>query len=88
MLTTEFNLATLAADTRMAWEVELPSSPVAWLGWLALGVVGVAWIVSLYLRDTQELHPAWKVWLLVLRLGAWAGLIAVAVNTQERTQTN
>ena len=87
MLTTEFNLASLAADTRMAWEVDLPSGPVAWLGWLALGVVGVAWIVSLYLRDTQELHPAWKVWLLVLRLGAWAGLIAVAVNPQERTQT-
>lgn len=87
MLTTEFNLTTLAADTRMAWEVDLPSSPLAWLGWLALGVVGVAWIVSLYLRDTQELHPAWKVWLLVLRLGAWAGLIAVAVNPQERTQT-
>lgn len=81
------NLMTLAADTRMAWEVDLPSNPVAWLGWLALAVVGVAWIVSLYLRDTQELHPAWKVWLLVLRLGAWAGLIAVAVNPQERTQT-
>ncbi len=81
------NLMTLAADTRMAWEVDLPSSPVAWLGWLALVVVGVAWIVSLYLRDTQELHPAWKVWLLLLRLGAWAGLIAVAVNPQERTQT-
>ncbi len=87
MLTTEFNLATLAADTRMAWEVDLPSSPVAWLGWLALGVVGFTWIVSLYLRDIQELHTAWKVWLLVLRMGAWAGLIAIAVNPQERTQT-
>jgi len=87
MLNIEFNLVNLAADTRMAWEVDLPSSPVAWLGWLALAVIGVAWIVSLYLRDTQELHPAWKVWLLLLRLGAWAGLIAVAVNPQERTQT-
>lgn len=81
------NLMTLAADTRMAWEVDLPSSPVAWFGWLALSAVGVAWIVALYLRDTQELHPAWKVWLLVLRLGAWAGLIAIAVNPQERTET-
>ncbi len=87
MLTTELNLATLAADTRMAWEVDLPSSPLVWLGWLALAVIGVVWIVSLYLRDTQELHPAWKVWLLVLRLGAWGGLIAIAVNPQERTQT-
>ena len=87
MLTTELNLATLAADTRMAWEVDLPSSPLVWLGWLALAVIGVVWIVALYLRDTQELHPAWKAWLLVLRLGAWAGLIAIAVNPQERTQT-
>ena len=87
MLTNELNLATLAADTRMAWEVDLPTSPLVWLGWLALAVIGVAWIVALYLRDTQELHPAWKVWLLVLRLGAWGGLIAIAVNPQERTQT-
>lgn len=81
------NLMTLAADTRMAWEVHLPDSPVAWLGWLAVAVIGVAWIVALYLRDARELHSAWKVWLLVLRLGAWAGLIAIAVNPQERTQT-
>ncbi len=87
MLITNFHLATLAADTRMAWEVDLPDSPVAWLGWLALAVVGIAWIVAFYLRDTQELHPAWKVWLLVLRLGAWGGLLAIAVNPQERTQT-
>lgn len=87
MFTPKFNLMPLAADTRMAWEVDLPDSPLAWLGWLALAVIGVAWIVALYLRDTQELHPAWKVWLLVLRLGAWAGLTAIAVNPQERTQT-
>ena len=79
--------STLAADTRMAWEVALPDSPLAWLGWLALAAVGVAWIVAMYLRDTNELHPAWKVWLLTLRLGAWLGLIAIAVNPQERTQT-
>ncbi len=87
MLLTNLNPMILAADTRMAWEVDLPDSPVAWLGWLALAVIGVAWIVSMYLRDTQELHPAWKVWLLILRLGAWGGLIAIAVNPQERTQT-
>lgn len=81
------NLATLAADTRMAWEVDMPDSPLAWLGWLALAAIGVAWIVAMYLRDTQELHPAWKVWLLALRLAAWLGLIAIAVNPQERTQT-
>ncbi len=81
------NIMTLAADTRMAWEVALPDSPLAWLGWLALAAVGVAWIVAMYLRDTNELHPAWKVWLLALRLGAWLGLIAIAVNPQERTQT-
>ena len=81
------NIMTLAADTRMAWEVALPDSPLAWLGWLALAAVGVAWIVAMYLRDTNELHPAWKVWLLTLRLGAWLGLIAIAVNPQERTQT-
>ena len=87
MTSVPYNLVTLAADTRMAWEVALPDSPLAWLGWLALAAVGVAWIVAMYLRDTNELHPAWKVWLLTLRLGAWLGLIAIAVNPQERTQT-
>ena len=87
MTNAAFTAVTLAADTRIAWEVDLPTSPLMWLGWLALAVIGVVWIVSLYLRDTQELHPAWKVWLLVLRLGAWGGLIAIAVNPQERTQT-
>ena len=53
------NLVTLAADTRMAWEVALPDSPLAWLGWLALALIGVGWIVALYLRDTQVLS-AWR----------------------------
>ena len=81
------NLAALAADTRMAWEVDLPTSPIAWFGWLALAAVGIAFVVGLYWRDASELHPFWKIWLLVLRLGAWAGLLAIAVNPQERTQT-
>ncbi|HLQ45019.1 MAG TPA: hypothetical protein VK137_09845, partial [Planctomycetaceae bacterium] len=83
-----FNIpATLAADTRMAWDVDLPTSPVAWLGWLALVLLGIVLIVGLYVRDTRDVHPFWKVWLLVLRLGAWAGLLVIAVNPQERTQT-
>ncbi len=77
----------MAADTRMAWEVDLPTSPTAWLGWLALAAVGIAFVVGLYWRDASELHPFWKIWLLVLRLGAWAGLLAIAINPQERTQT-
>ena len=81
------NLATLAADTRMAWELDLPTSPMAWMGWLAVTVIGIVFVVGLYLRDASELHPFWKIWLMVLRLGAWAGLLAIAVNPQERTQT-
>ena len=86
-MTVNSHMLTLAADTRMAWEVDFPESPMTWLLWLGLVVVGVAWIAWLYLRDTQELQPAWKVWLLGLRLGAWAGLVAIAANPQERTQT-
>ncbi len=81
------NLAALAADTRMAWEVDLPTSPTAWLGWLVLAAAGIAFVVGLYWKDASELHPFWKIWLLVLRLGAWAGLLAIAVNPHERTQT-
>ena len=81
------HMLTLAADTRMAWEVDLPDSPIAWMLWLSLAAVGVAWIAWLYLRDTQELHAAWKVWLLILRFGTWAGLLAIVINPQERTQT-
>jgi hypothetical protein len=55
--------------------------------WLGLIAVGVTWVVGLYLRDSRDLHPFWKVWLLVLRLGLWAGVLAIAVNPQERTQT-
>jgi hypothetical protein len=77
----------LAADSRTAWEFDLPSSSTGWLASFLVLVLGVLWIAGLYLRDTVELHPFWKVWLLVLRLGTWGGLIAIAINPRERTQT-
>lgn len=84
---TTLDLTTLAADTRMAWEVDLPDGPIQWGVWLTVAAAGVAWVAWMYAKDTRELHPFWKTWLLVLRLGAWAGLLIIAVNPQERTQT-
>lgn len=81
------SLMLLAADSRTAWELDLPSSSTGWFASFLVLVLGVLWIAGIYLRDTVELHPFWKVWLLVLRLGTWGGLIAIAINPQERTQT-
>ncbi len=73
-------------ETRQAWEFDLPISPASWLIWLGLVVIAVAWVVGLALRDSRELHPFWKFWMLVLRLSVWAAVLAIALNPQERTQ--
>lgn len=62
-----------------------PSTPGGWL-LLLLGVPAiVAWVIWLYRRDTSEVHPGWKYWLLTLRLGALGGLLIIALNPQDRT---
>ncbi|MFN0198082.1 MAG: hypothetical protein ACKVT0_15150 [Planctomycetaceae bacterium] len=54
-----------------------------WIGGLALVAVMV---FRTYFRDTQDLSGFWKSWLMFLRFGVIAGLIAVALNPHERTQ--
>ncbi len=80
-------LTVFAADTRLAWELDWPSSALSWTVWLLALAAGLAWVVSLSARDSRELHPVWRMWLLTLRCGVWAGLLAIALNPQERTQT-
>ena len=41
---------------------------------------------AVYIRDTSELNRFWRYSLLTLRLAVLAGLIAIALNPQERTQ--
>lgn len=69
-----------------AIEYDLPESPVEWL--VCLGVLTLILIVGvrIYLRDTVELNRFWRSFLLLLRFSVLAGLVAVALNPQERTQ--
>lgn len=75
-----------ASGTFTATEYDLPESPLSWA--LSIGglLIFVGIILYTYIRDTQELNLFWKGWLLLLRLGVIAGIIAIAINPQERTQ--
>ncbi|MDA0806769.1 MAG: VWA domain-containing protein [Planctomycetota bacterium] len=79
-------LAVESTGAFRAIEYDLPESPVEWM--VCLGVVSLLLIlgVRVYLRDTAELNRFWRYFLLLLRLSVLAGLVAVALNPQERTQ--
>jgi len=74
------------AGTFRAIEYDLPQTPTMWLVSIGGLVLFVGIILYTYIRDTAQLHPVWKIWLLMLRLAAIAGIIMIAVNPQERTQ--
>ena len=74
------------AGTFRAIEYDLPETPLMWLVSIGGLAIFVGIILYTYIRDTAELHPFWKVWLLLLRLGAIAGIVFIAINPQERTQ--
>ncbi|MFT5322858.1 MAG: hypothetical protein ACI8P0_000701 [Planctomycetaceae bacterium] len=87
LLLSQFTL--LAVESTGAFraiEYDLPESPVEWM--VCLGVLSLLLIlgVRVYLRDTAELNRFWRYFLLLLRLSVLAGLVAVALNPQERTQ--
>ena len=79
-------LAVESTGAFRAIEYDLPESPGEWM--VCLGVFSLLLIlgVRVYLRDTAELNRFWLYFLLLLRLSVLAGLVAVALNPQERTQ--
>ena len=79
-------LAVESTGAFRAIEYDLPESPGEWM--VCLGVFSLLLIlgVRVYLRDTAELNRFWRYFLLLLRLSVLAGLVAVALNPQERTQ--
>ncbi|MBL6705293.1 MAG: VWA domain-containing protein [Planctomycetaceae bacterium] len=79
-------LAVESTGAFRAIEYDLPESPGEWM--VCLGVASLLLIlgVRVYLRDTAELNRFWRYFLLLLRLSVLAGLVAVALNPQERTQ--
>lgn len=87
LLLSQFTL--LAVESTGAFraiEYDLPETPVEWM--VCLGALSLLLIlgVRVYLRDTAELNRFWRYFLLLLRLSVLAGLVAVALNPQERTQ--
>lgn len=90
MINLLFNNPLLAAvDTETftrTLEFSFPES-----GWAQLlSVVGIAamiaFVVWLYLKDTQGYSWFWKTWLLGLRLAVVVGLVIIALNPHERTE--
>tara|TARA_R110002072_G_scaffold287242_2_gene452754 strand:- start:108449 stop:110935 length:2487 start_codon:yes stop_codon:yes gene_type:complete len=79
-------LAVESTGAFRAIEYDLPETPVEWM--VCLGVLSLLLIlgVRVYLRDTAELNRFWRYFLVLLRLSVLAGLVAVALNPQERTQ--
>ncbi len=91
-MTTAFILSlwTLAVDpTTTAYssvEFDWPETNAEWLLWIGGLLLIAAVVFRTYFRDTRDLSGYWKTWLLFLRFGVIAGLIAVALNPHERTQ--
>lgn len=69
-----------------ALQLDLPQSGVGWAAYAAVAVAVLAYAGFLYVLDTRTLAPIWRVWLLLLRLGVFAGIAVIALNPQERTQ--
>lgn len=75
-----------ATNAYRSIEFDWPETTLSWWLWGGGLAVVVAVIIRTYFRDTRELRSFWKTWLMVLRIAAIAGLIAIALNPHERTQ--
>ncbi|MEX1228909.1 MAG: hypothetical protein WEB58_01640 [Planctomycetaceae bacterium] len=75
-----------ATNAYRSLEFDWPETTAEWWLWGGGLAFVAAVIFRTYFRDTRELHSFWQTWLMVLRLGAIAGLIAIALNPHERTQ--
>ncbi len=79
-------LAAIEDGAFRAIEYDLPETPLGWSLAFVVALLVVTLGVAVYLKDTRELRPFWRVWLMALRLAVLAGLVVVAINPQERTQ--
>ncbi|MFO1092093.1 MAG: hypothetical protein U0992_02115 [Planctomycetaceae bacterium] len=74
-----------AARTSRSLEIDWPDSVREWSLFLGFAVA-IVFVIGMYIRDTRTLSRGWTVWLTLLRLAVIAGLLAIALNPQERTQ--
>ncbi len=86
-----FNLAVWFDESVANWrqaEFDWPENP--WVTFAAgCGILlGLIWVIYLYVRDTAQLNPFWRFWLLGLRLLVIAAIIVVALNPHTRTEQN
>ena len=85
-LFTSLILAQAGTSAFRAVEYDLPETPLQWLiyvgGFALLALIGL----RIQFKDTAELKPFWRGWLMVLRVAVLVGIVAIALNPQERTQ--
>jgi len=85
-LLTSLILAQSGTSAFRAVEYDLPETPLQWLvyagGFALLALIGL----RVQFKDTAELKPFWRAWLLLLRVTVLVGIAAIALNPQERTQ--
>lgn len=77
--------AEAAASTTRSLELDWPETIGEW-SLFAGFAAAAAFVVWMYVRDTRTLARGWTVWLTLLRIAVVAGLAAIALNPQERTQ--
>jgi hypothetical protein len=79
-------LAQSGTSAFRAVEYDLPETPLQWLiyagGFALLALIGL----RVQFKDTAELKPFWRAWLMALRVAVLVGVAAIALNPQERTQ--
>jgi hypothetical protein len=77
-----------AGDVTTTTTIEYDFPPATFADGLLLGAFAVvaALVVWLLLRDSTQLGPLARGWLVLLRLSALAGLLVIAINPHQRTQ--
>lgn len=66
-------------------ELDFPTSPAGRIAFVAGFALLFVYVVYLYIRDTENLHWGWRLWLTGLRLAAVAGLAVILLNPSLRT---
>lgn len=79
-------LAAADSATLTVREFDWPVTPAGWLLLLGGTAAVLLWTVWLYMRDSADFSPFWRIWLTTLRLATLTIVLIIALNPSDRTQ--